>query len=101
MKLRDDPRMTYRTIPNWPPVWIEKYSDNLTKTGEIGVLMHVGKKASPSRRCYLHITHQNKSYVGSLICDDAGFCETLYNLLGKHIGKTIAEIGDLELSQLN
>jgi hypothetical protein len=98
MKLRDHPLMVYRRMRNWPPVWIEKYADNETLTGEIGVLTHIGTSSTRSRRCFLHMTHNDKPYVGSLLFDDLAFCTFVHNLLKEHIDKTIEEIGDLDVS---
>lgn len=65
MKLRDHPRMTYRAVKNWPPVWLEKYANNETLRGEIGVLTHLAMRSTPSARCYLHITY--KPDIGTLL----------------------------------
>jgi hypothetical protein len=98
MKLRNHPLMVYRTMPNWPPIWIEKYAENTTLSGEIGVLSHVGVSSGRRPRCFLHITHNNKPYVGSLIFDDPAFSAYVTALLKKNINKTIREIGDLDVS---
>ena len=99
MKPRDHPLMRYRTMRNWPPVWIEKFSENKTLMGEIGVLKTLGViNMKRGTRCYLHITHNGKPYVGSLLFDDAAFCTQIANLLQGQIGTSIADIGDLDLS---
>lgn len=100
MKLRDHPLMVYRTMRNWPPVWIEKYNDdNRTLMGEIGVLTSLGiLNMKRGTRCYLHIAHNGKPYVGSLLFDDAAFCAHIANFLRTRIGTPIADIGDLDLS---
>ena len=98
MKLRDHPLMVYRTMRNWPPVWIEKYSNNKTLAGEIGVLTHVGVRSDRTRRCFLHITYNDKPYVGSLLFEDSAFCSFVGLLLKRYIGETIQEIGDLDVS---
>jgi hypothetical protein len=98
MKLRDHPLMAYRTMRNWPPVWIEKYADNKSVTGEVGVLTHVGADSERSNRCYLHIAYNDKPYVGSLLFDDRPFCMFVGNLLKRHIHESIEAIGDLDVS---
>jgi hypothetical protein len=40
--LRDHPIMSYRGVPNWPPVWTQTRSDGVKKLrGELGVLIYV------------------------------------------------------------
>jgi hypothetical protein len=89
--------MSYRTIPNWPPVWIERYGDNQIISGEVGVLTHVGVYPE-SKRCYLYITHKGIPYLGSLLFDDVAVCRTVALLLKDHVGSPIWEIGDLDIS---
>ena len=98
MKLRDHPLMFYCKMPNWPPVWIEKFAEKQTLTGEIGVLKHVGANPEWRNKCYLHITYDSKPYVGCLLFDDPGFCAFIGGLLKTHIDKSIEEIGSLDLS---
>jgi hypothetical protein len=98
MKLRDHPLMSHHRVRNWPPVWVEKFAVNKTLKGEIGVLEHVGDNPAGDDKLYLHITYENKSYVGCLIFDDPGFCALIGNLLKKHINKSIEEIGSLDLA---
>jgi hypothetical protein len=97
MKLRVHPLMSYRRMSNWPPVWIEKYADNETLSGEIGVLTHVASRSKESNRCYLHITYNEKPYIGSLLFDDIAFGRFVRTLLRKHIDETIEEIGALDI----
>ena len=72
MKLRDHPLMSYYATRNWPPVWIEKFAQNKTLKGEIGV---------------------------QELFDDPSFCALIGNLLRAHINKSIEEIDSLDLSQ--
>lgn len=79
-------------------MWIEKYADNRTLTGEVGVLTHIGRSSRErNTRCYLHITYNDKPYVGSLGFDDAVFGSFVWKLLEKHIDEPIREIGDLDV----
>lgn len=89
--------MSYHTMRNWPPLWIEKYAENKTLSGEIGVLTHIASRSKESRRCYLHITYNKKPYIGSLPFDDIAFGSFVRMLLRKHIDETIEEIGDLDI----
>jgi hypothetical protein len=100
MKLKDDPRMRYRGVPNWPPVWLERFGDGGVIGGEVGVLTHVGADPGQMRRnrIFVYITHENKPYIGSLLFDDPAFCRSVCSLLKQHIGKSIAELGDFDVS---
>jgi len=90
--------MTYHTIRNWPPVWLERFADNKVLGGEIGVLTHVGFDEKRPR-IYVYITHNRKPYVGSLLFDDMGFCRTVNRMLKEHVGTPIRIIGGLDMSQ--
>jgi hypothetical protein len=97
MKLREHPMMTHRGAPIWPPIWVEKYGDRKL-TGEIGELTHLGNNPHESPALFLHITHEGIAYCGSLPIEDLAFRLTVHNLLRQHIGRSIKEIGDLDLS---
>lgn len=99
MKLRDHPLMAYRTMGNWPPLWIEKYADNKTLMGKVGVLTHVGLIPSGAKVLSAHRL-QRQTLHGSLLFDDLAFGVFVGNLLKKHIYALIEEIGDLDVSIL-
>jgi hypothetical protein len=42
--------------------------------------------------------HENESYTGTLFFDDADSCRQVANLLQRHIGRSIDEIGNLDVS---
>jgi len=96
MKFRNHPLMSNAKGRIWPPVWKEKFGER-TLTGELGVLMHIGSDPKSPRSLYIHIAHENLSYVGRLLFDNSRFCHRISVLLQKHIGRSIREIGDLEL----
>jgi hypothetical protein len=54
MQLHDHPLMSYRTTHNWPPVWIDKFTENKTLKGERGIRNPAGDD-----KLYLHITYEN------------------------------------------
>lgn len=60
------------------------------------------KKSYPERssddKCYLVIEHEAAHYVGSLIFDDIKFCRLMFSVFKDHIGRSIEEIGDVDLS---
>ena len=91
--------MSHRSRPNWPPIWTQ-VTDNGTKTvkGEVGVLKYVHANTSISNKCFLVIEHDQERYVGCLIFDDQAFCTQIMNMLRAYSGRSITEIGDLEVS---
>src|SRR5262245_42478459 len=98
MELRDHPLMVYRSIRNWPPIWTKK-SRPITLRGEIGTLNRVVlTRIEPPKKCFLFIDFNGESYTGTLIFDDASFCRQISDLLRQHSGKSIKDIGDLDLS---
>ena len=106
MPLRACPLMSYRGTRNWPPTWSKTSGGSLagpleTQRGEIGILKQVSlSKIEPYNKCYLLIEFRRMMYVGTLLFDDATFCRQLCEFLQNHIGKSIEEIGDLDLSHL-
>ena len=99
MELRNDPRMNYKTMPSWPPIWLERYAEHYSvRSGEIGILTHVG--AVPGgNKCFLYITHDELPYIGSLMFNDATFCRFIVQLMKVNVGKSIGDIGSLDLSR--
>src|SRR5262245_44395394 len=99
--LRNHPAMMYGGMRNWPPVWV-RTSDGpyATITGEVGILTGVRLyDYGPDRcACFLLMEYQSERYIGSLLLKDVAFCGQVDELLRQHIGKSINEIGDLDLS---
>ena len=57
-------------------------------------------RIEPHNTCYLLIKFRRMTYVGTLVFDDAIFCRQLCELLQNHnLGKSIKEIGDLEVDR--
>lgn len=99
MKLRDHPLVNSSFAQSWPPPWVSSLNgENLMASGEIGVLKDVWMSDKSRMTIFLAIAHNSRRYVGCLALTDASFCGQLYALLRGHIGKTVAEIGDLDLS---
>lgn len=101
MELREHPGMQYRSIPNWPPVWVRSRTSaaeyNIIR-GEVGVLEEVLYRQSDQRpRCHLVIEHLSQRLLGTLLFDDAVFCALLVKALRSRIGWSIKELGDLDL----
>jgi hypothetical protein len=98
VKLRDHPLMSYRGIPNWPPVWTQMRIGGVKiMKGEVGVLIYV-HAGGASNTCYLVIEHENQNYSGSLVFDDGPFCRQMVDLLQQYCGRSVKEIGDLQVN---
>ncbi len=98
MKLRDHPLMSYSGVPNWPPVWTQMRIGGVKIVkGEVGILIYV-HAGGASNTCYLVIEHENENYTGSLVFDDGPFCRQIVDLLQQYRGRSVQEIGDLQVS---
>jgi len=99
MELRDHPLVSYRRLPSWPPTWspAKPRTDLKPLRGEIGRLSYTFAGAKPDR-FFLVIEHEGHPYVGCLFIEDRIFCAQIIPILEKQVGRTIKEIGDLELS---
>ena len=95
MELRSHPLMLH----SWPPEWLPAVpaKDSKILNGEIGVLKYVLCQGS-NKECFLIITHEGVGYIGCLLFDDAAFCQQVGKLVENHTGRSIKEIGDLDLS---
>jgi predicted oxidoreductase len=87
--------MSYRGMTNWPPVWCRRGSENLT--GEIGILVNADCDRS-GRKCYLTIDFENQRYLGTLLFTDDKMCWFITKILKNRIGRSIEEIGNIDLS---
>jgi hypothetical protein len=97
VKLRDYPLVKHGDAPNWPPLWTQGRIDGVKAvSGEVGLLIFV-HAAADSRKCYLVIEYENESYTGTLLFDEPGLCRQVANLLQHHLGRSIEEIGDLDI----
>jgi len=88
--------MNYRTVKNWPPIWTN--SGKTDEIGEIGILRQVNGDSQLCSRCFLVIEHEGQRYVGALLFSDVMFCSSIREILKNYIGRSIKEIGDLDLS---
>src|SRR3954467_4292632 len=108
MHLRDHPLLYYRGIHTWPPVWtmVRGVAKQQPK-GEVGVLKEIHVSAVPPssgmdsprsyNRIFLFIDYGGSGFVGCLMLEDYSFCQEIAKLLRHHYGRTIEEIGALEL----
>ena len=99
LALRDHPQMNYYGFRSWPPVWVN-IRENPTKrlTGEIGRLIGIIFYPGIPKCLYLRMQVENERYMGCLAFSDASFCRQMEGILKNHIGRSMKEIGDLDLS---
>jgi hypothetical protein len=100
MSLRDHPLMSYGGVPNWPPVWVGIAGEKRRPRGEIGILREVryGRDSLGRSRLHLVIVYKKSHYMGTLLFDDRAFCLHIYQVLIEHCGKSIHQIGAIDLS---
>jgi hypothetical protein len=101
MLLREHPLMSYRGNRSWPPTWMRiNGGDEATQpVGEVGILKRVTRSViEPYDRCFLIIEYRGAEYLGALLLSDPAFCREIYRMLIQSCGKTIQEIGDIDLS---
>ena len=100
MFLRDHALLTHQNSRSWPPPWLWCGGfDNTHPRGEVGILKNVFvSSVKPSTRCFLIMEHAGAEYIGDLFISDAAFCMQIYTVLLRHCGKTIQDIGDLDLA---
>jgi hypothetical protein len=100
MLLRDHPLMTYKGLRSWPPAWLWTAGyDNTHPRGEIGILKTALRSRIQSHdRCFLIMEHCGAEYIGALLLNDPAFYREIFEVLIQNLGKTIQEIGDIDLS---
>jgi hypothetical protein len=98
MKLRDCSPHPEDNYFYWPPLWAgveEKNGDRFR--GEVGTLQYVYANKVFWTKFYL-VTHSaGESYVGALCFSHQSLSNKVLSLLRTHIGRTIKEMGDLEI----
>ena len=104
MQLRKHLKMTAAGYHNWPPKWQHSISApaQLPK-GEVGTLVDVkintGPRVSAPYGIWLVIEHQGKRFVSEpLLIHDRALYRNVLALLRRHIGKTISELGEADIS---
>jgi hypothetical protein len=101
MKLRDHPALVLSGgFRSWPPIWVHSRGTPEVKKlhGEIGVFTGTIRHEAVPSTIFLRMEFENESYLGFLVVGKPMFCLQLDNLLQEHVGRTIAEIGDIDLS---
>jgi hypothetical protein len=98
MKPRNHRSVSFRHISTWPPLWTQSTRPDLkTVKGEVGFLKYVHHGGDRSTKCYLVIEHQKQTFLGVLSLRNMRFCVQITDLLQGNIGRSIKEIGDLEI----
>ncbi|HEY1374342.1 MAG TPA: hypothetical protein VGH50_17855 [Candidatus Binatia bacterium] len=106
MVLRDHPLMNYKGIPNWPPRWMPRKDAGGAKiAGEFGVLVEVVVSCNSPHsgnlsQLFLFMEHRGKGYVAAVLFSDPMFCRHVGELMKKHYGRTLEEIGGVDVSRL-
>ena len=99
MKLRDHPIMIrtngYRS---WPPSWTAADQGRDEKPiGEVGTLEDVVRSHIIDDKLFLFMESDGFRYMGFINFDDPGFCTKIYGLMKSRMGRSIKEIGDIDL----
>jgi hypothetical protein len=98
MLLRDHPLMMFRGKRSWPPEWLWRHGyDDTHPRGEVGILKDVIPSATACG-CFLIMEHCGAEYIGALLLTDPGFSREIARLLVRSSGKTIREIGEIDLT---
>ena len=100
VQLRDHPQMNFAGYANWPPIWVSGAGSETHKnnSGEVGTLIGVILNPAAPDKLFLRMEIESERYMGCLAFNDHVFCRHLYIFLQDHIGKSIKEIGHLDLS---
>jgi hypothetical protein len=90
--------MSQSGVRNWPPKWGITRADQRPLSGEVGILEQVHDRCDTLNTVIITMTLDNIRYTADLKFDDPAFCKQMYNLLRRNIGRSIEQIGDLDLS---
>jgi len=104
MELKNHPKMKWAGIDNWPPlVWASTATKALASTSDIekSILKRVSmrKLKDVSPHLSIVVEHNKGEYNTVLQCEDSTFLNLLKDVLKKNVGKSIREIGNLEVSE--
>jgi hypothetical protein len=100
MQLRNHPLMTRKSgLKTWPPNWTTTHRNRDEKPiGEVGTLEDVMMSDLIPNKVFMWILWEDVRYMGFLSFDDVTFCSQIGTLLKANIGRSLKEIGDLDLS---
>jgi hypothetical protein len=102
MEFRKHPLISYRGYPSWPPIWVGGIGLSRGKRaeGEVGRLKEVRCYRNRPGRIFLVIDYEGAEYTGCVWVDDAAFSEEVCNLLKGFYGRSVEQIGALDLPPL-
>ena len=85
----------------WPPQWsnTSQPKENWPR-GEIGTLESVWMHELLDRCVFLYVRDDGFQYTGSMYFDDHTSCMIVFDFLQSVVGRSIAEIGDWDVSHL-
>jgi hypothetical protein len=98
MRLRDYPLMSYRGVCNWPPVWVGIAEEKRRPRSETASLMKSVLENFIGREQIALAHHTRSHYLGTLLFDDRAFCLQIYQVLTNNCGKSIYQIGAIDLN---
>jgi hypothetical protein len=103
--LRNHPKMSHGGVRSWPPSWTWIGGEEKEKKlyGEMGVLLDVTKSATEKTAPMFHLImeHEAATYIGTLMFDDASFCDEIHNLLLGCGRRPIKDIGSIDISHVS
>jgi hypothetical protein len=85
---------------HWPPLffgWIGP-AGPLPPVGEAGVLKAVRRTPKPGHLS-LEVEYEGDTWSGGFTLEDLALCARVYELLQQNLGRSLREIGDLELDE--
>lgn len=101
LNFRDHPALIRNGLMLWPPQWSNTYqAKEIWPQGEIGTLEKVWMDELLDRCVFLHMRDDVFRYIGAIHFDDRVSCTMVFNFLKSVVGRSVAEIGDLDISHL-
>jgi hypothetical protein len=83
----------------WPPLWTTTHYDRTDKaTSEVGILEDVMISELMDNKIFMFMQCEGLRYMGFLSFDDTRFRSDIYILLKSKLGRSIKEIGDIDLA---
>ena len=101
LKFREHPALIRSGLMLWPPHWSNTYQPKeVWPQDEIGTLERVWMDEVLDTCVFLHMRDDVFRYVGALSFTDQASCMIVFTFLKSVVGRSIAEIGDLDISHL-
>ena len=99
--LRNHPQIVFLGSSAWPPAWSNLRAHAAKQVeGEVGTLIGTILPENVPTTLYVQMEYDGEPYLGTLMVDDAAFARKLHDFLQKHIGLSIKEVGNLDLSHM-